>query len=45
MLDTKAGLILVYCCFGMPVGLMLLRVFSIPLETEESGLSTVPVLS
>ncbi|NLL53536.1 MAG: carbohydrate ABC transporter permease [Clostridiales bacterium] len=39
MLDTKAGLILVYCCFGMPVGLMLLRTFfsSIPLETEESA--------
>ena len=39
LLDTKAGLILVYCCFGMPVGLMLLRTFfsGIPLEIEESA--------
>lgn len=39
LLDTKSGLILVYCCFGMPVGLMLLRTFfySIPLEIEESA--------
>ena len=39
LLDTRLGLIVVYCCFGMPVGLMLLRTFfgGIPLEIEESA--------
>lgn len=39
LLDSKLGLIIVYCCFGMPVGLMLLRTFfsGIPREIEESA--------
>jgi raffinose/stachyose/melibiose transport system permease protein len=39
LLNTRQGLILVYCCFGMPVGLMIMRSFfsGIPRDMEDSA--------
>ncbi len=39
LLDTRQGLVLVYSCFGMPVGLMIMRSFfaGIPRDMEHSA--------